>query len=107
MNIEEKRVEFDNASCGSAGLETAFAVLNQIFDLETTITLLTKGRERYQLETTAIKEGETASLTLFEPKEEFIFNKNAMVSASKNSMFLEKPMKGRVFGIISNKQILI
>ncbi len=107
MNIEEKRVEFDNASCGSAGLETAFAVLNQIFDLETTITLLTKGRERYQLETTAIKEGEAASLTLFEPKEEFIFNKNAMVSASKNSMFLEKPMKGRVFGIISNKQILI
>ena len=107
LNIEEKRVEFDNAVDGSLGLETAFGILNQIFDLETSISLLTKGRERYQLKTSAIKEGETACLTLFDPKDEFTFTKKEIVSTSKNSMFLEKQVKGRVFGVICNNQILI
>lgn len=107
MNIEEKRVEFDNAAYGTIGLETAFGILNQIFDIETTITLLTKGRERYKLESQSIKEGETACLSLFNPKTEFNFTKKDITSTSKNSMFFEKTMKGRVLGIICNNQILI
>lgn len=107
MNIEEKRVEFDNASYGAAGLETAFGILNQIFDIETTIAFLTKGRERYQLETPTIKEGETACLTLFDPEMESTFNKKGMVSTSKNSMFFEKLMNGSVLGVICNNRILI
>lgn len=107
MNIEEKRVEFDNASYGAAGLETAFGILNKIFDLETTITLLTKGRERYQLTTPKIKEGETANLTFFNPTEEYITSGKNMASTSKNSMFLEKSLIGSVLGIISNNLILI
>ena len=65
MNIEEKRVEFDNAAYGSTGLENAFGTLNQLLGLEMTINLLTKGRERYNLKTTILKEGEIACLTLF------------------------------------------
>lgn len=107
LTIEEKRVEFDNASYGSLGLETAFGILRQIFDTETTVALLTKGRERYHLNTPFIKEGEKACLTLFDPSAEFIFSKKDIVSTSKNSMFLEKVMKGRVFGVICNNQILI
>jgi len=107
MNIEEKRVEFDNATSGSLGLETAFGTLNQIFDMQTTIALLTKGRERYKLDIPIIKEGENACLTIFETKTEFTFSKKETYSTSKNSMFLGRLMKGRVLGIICNKQILI
>lgn len=106
INIEEKRVEFDNASYGALGLETAFGILHQIFGLETTITLLTKGRERYQLETPIIKEGKHACLTFFDPKSEFTLSKENLVSTSQNSMFLEKTMKGKVLGIVCNNQIL-
>lgn len=106
MNIEEKRVEFDNAAHGTIGLETAFGILNQIFDLNISIALLTKGRERYKIETPSIKEGELAALTLFNPEEEFIFTKQDITSTSKNSMFLDKQLKGRVYGIVSNKQAI-
>jgi dihydroorotase len=106
INIEEKRVEFDNATYGSLGLETSFGILNQIFDLEITITLLTKGRSRYQLEIPSIKEGEKACLTLFDPESEYRFSMKDINSSSKNSMFLEKPMKGKVHGVISNNQIV-
>jgi len=106
MNIEEKRVEFDNASYGSIGLETAFGILNQLFDMETTISLLIKGRERYQLNVPAIKEGEKACLTLFDPKEEFKLRTKDIISTSKNSMYLEKSMKGRVLGVVCNNQVL-
>ncbi|TMM57038.1 dihydroorotase [Maribacter algarum] len=107
MNIEEKRVEFDNATDGSLGLETTFGILNQIFDLEKSIELLTRGRERYQLQTPVFKEGEIACLTLFNPEEEFTFTKEEIVSTSNNSMYLGKLIKGRVFGVICNNQILI
>jgi len=107
MNIEEKRVEFDNASYGTLGLETAFGIVNQVFDLETAIALLTKGRKRYKLETPAIKEGETACLTIFDPTVEYTFNKKNIVSTSKNSLFLEKPLKGRVFGLIQGNKTML
>ena len=106
INIEEKRVEFDNAAYGSIGLESAFGTLNTIFDIETTIALLTKGRERYQIANPSIKEGEKACLTLFEPKEEYNFTKEAIYSTSKNSVFVNSKVKGKVFGIICNNQIL-
>jgi len=106
INIEEKRVEFDNAAYGSIGLESAFGTLNTIFDIETTIALLTKGRERYQIANPSIKEGEKACLTLFEPKEEYNFTKEAIHSTSKNSVFVNSKAKGKVFGIICNNQIL-
>jgi dihydroorotase len=104
MNIEEKRVEFDNAAYGAIGLETAFGILNQIFELDTCIELLTKGRERYKLETPLLKEGAIASLTLFNPIEEFTFTKKHIISTSKNAMMFDKQMKGRVYGIVSNNQ---
>ncbi|MFS4491607.1 dihydroorotase [Maribacter sp. 2308TA10-17] len=107
MNIEEKRVEFDNAAYGAIGLETSFGILNQIFDFEFTIKLLTHGRDRYQLKTPNLKEGEVACLTLFDPKEEYTFTKKDVISTSKNSTFLEKSMKGRVFGVICNNKAII
>lgn len=107
MNIEEKRVEFDNAAFGSIGLESAFGILNQLFGLETTIGLLTKGRERYHLKKPILKKGEKACLTLFNPSENYTFEENHIISTSKNSIYLKKACAGKVFGVINNNQILI
>ncbi|MEJ1222040.1 dihydroorotase [Sediminicola sp. 1XM1-17] len=106
MDIEQKRVEFDNAANGSIGLESAFGGLNTLLDLETTITLLTKGRERFGLDTPNIKEGEKATLTLFDPDFEYTFDANHILSTSKNSMFLGAKLKGKALGIVSNGQIV-
>lgn len=106
INIENKKVEFDNADYGTIGLESAFGSLTPLFGLEKTIEILTKGRERYGLETPKIKEGEKASITLFNPEETFSFKKENIVSTSKNSAFIEKELRGKVYGIITNNEIL-
>ena len=107
MDIEHKRVEFDNAKSGSLGLESAFGVLNTIFELEETIGFLTKGRSRYQIETPKLKEGAKACLTLFNPDGEYTFEEKDILSTSKNSMFVGATLKGKVYGIINNDQITL
>jgi len=104
MDIEHKRVEFDNAKSGSIGLESAFGALNTIFELEETVSFLTKGRSRYQVETPELKEGSKACLTLFNPDGEYTFETTNILSTSKNSMFLGSELKGKVYGIINNDQ---
>ncbi len=107
LNIELKRVEFDNATYGSIGLESAFGLLNQIFDVEQTITLLTKGKERYNLEPNDLIEGHRACLTLFNPDGDYIFEKENIFSASKNSMAMGQTLKGKVYGILNNNQLVL
>lgn len=102
MNIEEKQVEFENAAYGTIGLESSFGILNRIFETETTIGLLTKGRERYGMEQPKIKEGEAANLTFFDPDVEYRFDIKDIHSTSRNSMFLGAELKGRVYGVINN-----
>jgi len=107
IDIEEKRVEFDNAAYGTIGLESAFGALNTLLDTETAIALLTKGRERYKIETPKIKEGATACLTLFNPDTTYIFEDANINSTSKNSLFLNQELKGEVYGTINNNQIVL
>ncbi|WP_435625552.1 dihydroorotase [Flagellimonas sp.] len=107
LDIEEKRVELDNALPGTIGLESSFGSLLQVFDLEDTINLLTKGWERFNLAKPEIEVGKSACLTLFEPTEEWTFDEKAIFSTSKNSMFLNTPQKGRVLGTISNNIITL
>ncbi|WP_437395567.1 dihydroorotase [Flagellimonas lutimaris] len=107
MDIEHKRVEFDNAKSGSLGLESAFGGLNTIFELEETIGFLTKGRSRYQIETPELKEGAKACLTLFNPDGEYTFDTQDILSTTKNSMFLGSKLKGKVYGIINNDQSIL
>ncbi|MEZ4811057.1 MAG: dihydroorotase [Allomuricauda sp.] len=107
IDIEEKRVEFDNAVDGTLGLESAFGSLIPIFGMEDTISLLTKGRERFGLDRPTLKEGGKACLTMFNPAPESEFGKDDIRSTSKNSMFLGLPMKGKVYGIINNNQLSI
>ncbi len=107
IDIEQKRIEFDNAAYGTIGLESAFGILNQIFGAEIAVALLTKGRERYGLATPKIREGEPASLSLFETDSEYVLEKDNLISTSKNSAFLGNTMKGTVYGTVCNNLLII
>lgn len=107
LNVELKAVEFDNATYGAIGLESAFGLLNQIFDLEKCIALLTQGRGRYTIKENQLVEGNKASLTLFDPDLEYVFDMEKIRSTSKNSMALGQTLKGKVYGIYNNNQLVL
>lgn len=106
IDIEHKNVEYANAKFGTIGLESLFGSINQILDLETTIKALTYNPKKiFSIPTNTIKEGEKANLTLFNPEEKYIFSEQKIASYSKNSIFLNKKMKGIVYGTIANQKI--
>lgn len=100
VDVEEKRVEFDRAAYGTIGLESAFGVLNQIYDTATCTGILARGRSRFGLPEIRLRTGETANLTLFDPEASYTFEAGDIQSTSKNAIFLGKPLKGRTYGVI-------
>lgn len=104
IDIEHKKVEFDNAMYGTIGLESAFGALQTLFSTEETIQMLTAGKERFGIEKTSIKEGQKANFTLFNPNKTYTFSEAHIQSSSHNSAFLGKELKGIVYGIIRHDQ---
>ncbi len=107
IDIEEKRVEFDNAATGTIGLESAFGALNPVLGMEESVSLLTKGHDRFGLTKPVLQEKAKACLTLFDPGEAWTFGKEDILSTSKNSMFLGKEQKGKVYGVINNNLLIL
>ncbi len=107
LNIELKAVEFDNATYGAIGLESAFGLLHTIFDTETCIALLTKGKGRYAIGEDKLAEDSKACLTLFDPDVDYIFGKTHILSQSKNSMAIGESLKGKVHGVYNNGQLIL
>ncbi|MDX1277566.1 dihydroorotase family protein [Oceanihabitans sediminis] len=107
LNIELKNIEFDYASYGTIGLESAFGVLNSLFSTKKTISLLTKGKDRFGIENTSISIGNKANMSLFNPNHKYTFEKSHIHSKSKNSIFLNTELKGSVYGIIANKKMIL
>lgn len=106
IDIEHKKIEFDYAKYGTVGLESAFGALNSIFTIKKTIDLLTKGKERFGISSHSISVGNKAEVTLFNPNIEYSFTKENIYSASKNSIFEQHKLKGKVYGILSNNQLI-
>ena len=100
LDVEHKRLEFDQAAFGATGLEETFGILNQIYGPETSAAILCRGRKRFGLEEAALEEGRQAVLTLFDPDAEYILTEADLESRSKNSMFLGVPMKGKAIGVV-------
>ena len=108
IDIEHKKVEYINAKFGTIGLESLFGALNKLVPLDVLITALTQNpRKRFNIETTSINEGEKANLTLFNPEFEYEFKESNILSASKNSIFMNKKMNGKVYGIIANNKTIL
>lgn len=107
IDIEQKKVEFENAAFGSIGLESAFGVLNKLMKTEKAIELLTAGRKRFGLNIPKIEEGEVAELSFFDPTPTYSFEKENIHSTSKNSIFLHEKLTGKALGIYSKKKLII
>lgn len=107
IDIENKNVEFDNAMYGTIGLESAFGALNAILNTEQTIDILTRNKSRFGGENEVITEGANANLSLFNPDKEYQFNKENILSKSKNSAFLGLQLKGEAYGVINNNQSVL
>ncbi len=107
---EEKDVEFDHAAFGNIQLQTVFPALVTSGDisLEKLVEILGgRNRSLLGLSNDPIEEGAPADLTLFCPEERFTFSENEIVSAVKNTPFLNKELSGRVVGIINKSKLAI
>lgn len=107
IDIEHKNVEFDNAMFGSIGLESCFGALNTLFEIEETITFLTRLKSRFGIPENSIEEGATANLTFFDPETSWTFEEKDIHSASKNAALMGVALKGKALGIYANKKLIL
>ena len=106
MDVEHKKVEFDNAFFGSLGLESALGALLQIFSVKTAVRVLTAGKARFNVAEQVIDEGSLANFSFFDPDAAYTFQKEHIFSSSHNSLFLGNELKGKVYGILVGEEFL-
>lgn len=108
IDIENKKIEFAHAMNGTIGLESFFGATNKVIDLETLIDAITsKPRACFRIEPTSVKENKLANLTLFNPEGAYKFENKNILSTSKNAIFLNKTLTGKVYGVINNGKIVM
>ena len=107
IDIEHKKMEFDLAKDGTIGLESAFGALLTVLPLEKVIEKLTAGKTTFGIEKQIVAEGSIANLSLFNPDVKSVFSKENILSKSKNSAFLDKEMKGKVYGIFNQGKVIL
>ncbi|MCI9063409.1 MAG: dihydroorotase [Clostridia bacterium] len=110
---EEKEKELSKAPNGIIGFETALAA--------TITNLVDKGHISYldmvramsytpakllNIERGEVKQGAVADLTIFNPEVEYIYEKESIVSKSKNTPWIGKKLKGKVkYTIVSGNVV--
>ena len=106
---DSKTCEFEYALPGTIGLETAFGIVNQLFPEMPTdrlVDLLSANARTIFFSTkNVIAEGQTADLTLFERNSEYNFDAKNIKSKSRNTPFADKPLRGKVIGIINKDKV--
>ncbi len=108
IDVEYKKVEFSTAKDGTIGFESAFGALNTILDLETIQRSLSiTPKQRFGIEFNGIQENSKANLSLFSTKDEYTFTEKEVLSTSKNSVFFDKTLKGKVYGSYNNNQLIL
>lgn len=111
-DVEAKLKEFDLAEFGMAGLETGFGAVwgavNGKLTLEQLITCIAiRPRELLGLNVPAIRTGEMANITVFDPTEKWTLSQNSLHSKSSNNPFLGKELYGRPVAIVNNGKHLM
>ena len=71
------------------------------------IKSLTGLKEIFKIPQHTIKEGNKADLSLFNPKKEWVFSEKNITSTSDNAALLGCNLKGIVYGIIANNNIVL
>lgn len=109
--FDSKVIEFQYAKYGMTGLETAYAVLNTAIPgitAEKCVELLAiNPRKIFGLDAATIDTGSKASLTLFNPGEQWTVEAKGFKSKSSNSPFIGKQLTGKAIGIITKGKMII
>ncbi|AWW29755.1 dihydroorotase [Echinicola strongylocentroti] len=104
-DYDAKHMEFDLAEFGMSGLQSflpGMVSLEAKLGWPLLIEKITSGPARI---IRAQEEKEMTSLTVFDPSEEWIFNKQSNKSLSANSPFFNKQLKGKVKLVINKDKI--
>jgi dihydroorotase len=108
---DSKVLEFEYAKNGMISLETAYAVLRtavpQISNERWVELLSIKPRQLFGLEAATMQEGNSASLTLFDPEKKWTPTQADILSKSKNTPFTGRELTGKVLGIINKNTVVI
>lgn len=108
IDVEHKKVEFGEAKDGTIGLESMFGAINNVLNLEDFIeNITTRPKEVFGITNHSISENSIADITLFNPDTTYTFTKEAILSTSKNSAFINKKLKGLAYGIFANNQLVL
>lgn len=111
QDIDSKDIEFDNASNGMIGLETAFGLINSNkgkIKLEQLIdTITVNPRKILNLKPVKIEEGEQADITMFNPLETWVMEKKHICSKSSNTPLIGTEFTGKVLGVFNNNQLAL
>lgn len=100
-SILEKDVEFDLAANGIIGLETAVPltlalVREKIIDAEKMVRLLSVNPARILgVDGGSLTFGQAADITVIDPKRQFVYSEEMVVSKSRNSPFIGTSLTGR------------
>lgn len=109
---DAKEKEFEYAADGMNIQEIAFAIVwnaaGKKAGLERIIDAFTTAPARiFGLETSGIKKGNKASLTLFSTSAVTHLQEGDVKSASRNNPFIGQELMGKVLGIINNGQLIL
>ena len=107
IDIENKKMEFDLAKNGTIGLESAFGALQTVLSLDKIIEKLTFGKTILNIESQEIKEKNKVSISMFTTDNNWTFEKENILSKSKNTAFLGQQMKGKAIGIYNQGKLVI
>ncbi|MDE3125652.1 MAG: dihydroorotase [Bacteroidota bacterium] len=106
---DRKICEFENAKPGTIGLQTAYAVINNLFPNTDATTISNwmgnNARNIFQFPKATIMPNKPAELTLFNRTETCTFSAQNNLSKSINSAFLNMPLIGKVYGTFNKNKL--
>jgi dihydroorotase len=106
---DHKVCEFEYAKNGMEGLESVFGAAGVCgISADDFVKMQTENvRKTFNLPVPQISENAKASLTLFVPGKEYLFEEKNIFSKCKNNAFIGKILKGKVIGIINKDKLFL
>ncbi|MFN0203238.1 MAG: dihydroorotase, partial [Bacteroidia bacterium] len=107
QGLEEKDCEFENAEAGMLNVQTFFALANEtlvasgLISLARLMEIISQNpRKILGLPTSIVQENAPLDFTLFQPQAAWQLTAKDIPSRAKNSPFLGKELKGKVWGVL-------
>ena len=106
---DHKVCEFEYAKNGMEGLESVFGAAGMCgITVADFVKMQTENiRKTFNLAVPEISENAKASLTLFIPGKEYLFEEKDIFSKCKNNAFAGKQLQGKVIGIINKDKLFL